>query len=188
MERANYKRFYALLFKPIADRLGPLDTETLMAILGFDFGGPVSLCTVGHSRERFVTYVSCELAVRDGQQSGKTGPYEVMMTCDDEDWARRILTRVGRMSFNSLFEHGHSIDLGEIVGAECPMQGLVVEEYARVPIDGRAYGILRIHGVTRPELEFAMMFGTNRLLDCLKRGGVYPRTSIHRRESVETGV
>jgi hypothetical protein len=61
-----------------------------------------------------------------------------------------------------------------------------VEEFARVTVDEQPYGILYFHGVTRSELEFAMEYGTDVLLERLRLAGVYPRTSIHRKESVET--
>jgi hypothetical protein len=184
----DYNRFYKQLFQPIEERIGPVDEASIMAIIGFDCGGPVTLCTVGYGREQFVTYVSCELSVRDEQHPAEFGRYEVMMTCDDEAWARKILTKIGQMTLEGVFEHGHTVDIAQIVGPDCPLQGLVVEEFARVTVDGRGYGILRFHGVTRSELEFAMESGTDELLERLGRAGIYPRTSIHRRESIETAV
>jgi hypothetical protein len=184
----DYQRFYKQLFQPIEERIGHVDEATIMGIVGFDCGGPVSLCTVGYRREQFVTYVTCELSVREEQQAAEAGRYEVMITCDEEAWARKILTKIGQMSLEGVFEHGHTVDIGQIVGPECPLQGLVVEEFTRVTIDGRGYGILRFHGVTRSELEFAMEFGTDELLERLRRAGIYPRTSIHRRESIETAA
>jgi hypothetical protein len=184
----DYQRFYKQLFQPIEARIGHVDEASIMAIIGFDCGGPVTLCTVGYGREQFVTYVTCELSVCDEQQPAEIGRYEVMMTCDDEAWARKILTKIGQMSLESVFGHGHTVDIGQMVGPDCPLQGLIVEEFARVTVDGRDYGILRFHGVTRSELEFAMESGANELLERLGRAGVYPRTSIHRRESVETAA
>jgi hypothetical protein len=184
----DYQRFYKQLFQPIEERIGHVDEASIMAIIGFDCGGPVTLCTVGYGREQFVTYVTCELSVCDEQQPAEIGRYEVMMTCDDEAWARKILTKIGQMSLESVFGHGHTVDIGQMVGPDCPLQGLIVEEFARVTVDGRDYGILRFHGVTRSELEFAMESGANELLERLGRAGVYPRTSIHRRESVETAA
>jgi hypothetical protein len=95
--RMDYQRFYKQLFQPIEERLGHVDEANIMAIMGFDCGGPVTLCTVGYGREQFVTYVTCELSVRDEQQPAEFGRYEVMMTCDDEAWARKILTKIGQM-------------------------------------------------------------------------------------------
>jgi hypothetical protein len=51
-------------------------------------------------------------------------------------------------------------------------------------VDGKPYGILYFHGVTRPELLFAMASGTDELLGRLRSAGIYPRTSIHRRDSI----
>jgi hypothetical protein len=182
----NYNRFYKQLFQPIEDRIGPVDVASIMAIIGFDWGGPVALCTIGYGREWFVTYVTCELSVRDEQQPAEFGRYEVMMTCDDEAWAHKILTKIGQMSMEAAFANGHTMDIGQVVGADCPLQGLVTEEFARVMVEGRGYGILRFHGVTRSELDFAMEFGADALLERLKQAGIYPRTSVHRKDSVET--
>jgi len=157
-----------------------------MAIIGFDSGGPVTLCTIGRGRESFVTYVTCELSVREQQIPADCGRYEATMTCDDQKWAHQILTQLGRMSFDSEFGHGHTLDLSPLVGETFPIQGLVVEEFARVEIEGATYGILYFHGVTRPELEFAMQAGVDALIKCLKKAGVYPNTSVHRTDSVET--
>jgi hypothetical protein len=184
----DYQRFYRQLFQPIEERIGHVDAASIMAIVGFDYGGQVTLCTVGRGREQFVTYVTCELSVREEQPPAEFGRYEVMMTCDDEAWARKILTKIGQMSLESVFEHGHTVDIGPIVGPDSPLQGLVVEEFARVAVDGCGYGLIRLHGATRPELEFAMEAGTDELLERLGRAGIYPRTSIHRRESVETAA
>ena len=184
----DYQRFYKQLFQPIEERIGPIDAATIMAIIGFDCGGPVSVCTVGRGCEAFVTYVTCELAVREEQKPTAFGRYEVMMTCDDEQWAHNILTKIGQMSLESAFGQGHTVDIGQVVGPDCPLQGLVAEEFIRVTIDGIGYGILRFHGITRSELTFARECGSEELFERLGRAGIFPRTSIHRRESVETAV
>ena len=184
----NYNRFYKQLFQPIEERIGRVDEASIMAIVGFDCGGPVTVCTVGRGREQFVTYVTCELSVRDEQRPAEFGRYEVMTTCDDERWAHKILTMLGQMSLERVFGHGHTIDISPVVDAGCPVQGLVVEEFARVTVDCQPYGILYFHGVTRSELEFAMASGADALLERLKLAGIYPRTSIHRKDSVKTAA
>jgi hypothetical protein len=180
----DYRPFYKQLFAPIEERIGPIDELTISAIIGFDCGGPVSLSTVGNGNEPFVTYITCELAVREEQKPSKAGRYEAMMTCDDESWARTMLTKIGQMSLDRAFGHGHTVDIGQVVESDFPLQGLVVEQFAHVLIDEAGYSILRFHGVTRPELEFGMEFGSDRLLERLKDAGIYPKTSIRRRESV----
>ena len=180
----NYHKFYKLLFRPIEKQIGPIDAKTIMAIVGFDCGGPVSVCTVGRGREQFVTYVTCELSVREEQKPAKFGRYEFMMTCDDKSWTHNMLTRLGQMSLEAAFGHGHTVDMSQVVKAGCPLQGLVVEEFARVQIDGNGYGILRIHGTTESELQFAKERGTDTLLEKFKRADIYPRTSTKRKQSV----
>lgn len=177
--------FYELLFRPIVERLGVLDDTTLIADLGFDDGGPLALCTIGEGRGAFVTYISCELAAREDQRPAEFGRYEIMMTCDDARWAYKILTNLGRMSLQSELGHGHTIDIGPMVGPKCAVQGLVTEEFARVTVEGQEYGFLYFHGVTRAELEFANEIGADELLERLRQAGVYPRTSLHRRKSIE---
>ena len=136
------------------------------------------------SRDQFTTYVTCELSVRDEQRPAEFGRYEVMMTCDDEKWAHKMLTKIGQMSLETAFADGHTIDIGPVVGANFPVQGLVAEEFDRVTVDGRGYGILYFHGVTRSELEFATVVGTDKLLQRLRQAGIYPRTNTRRKESV----
>jgi hypothetical protein len=182
----DYNRFYKGLFVPIEERVGPIDEMIIGAIIGFDCGGPIRLSTVGSGRQPFVMYVTCELAFRDEQRPSAAGRYEAMMMCDDEDWARNILTKVGQMSFDSAFGHGHTVDIGPVVAPDCRLQGLIVEEFACVSIDEASYALFQFHGVTRPELEFATEFDVDTLLNKLKDADIYPRTSIHRQDSVAT--
>src|SRR5687768_4790272 len=97
-------QFYARLYQPIEERIGHIDETTIAAIIGFDCGGPVRLSTVGYGREQFVTYITCELAAREEQHASEVGRYEATMTCDDEAWARKILTKIGQMSLESAFD------------------------------------------------------------------------------------
>lgn len=180
----GYQQFYKQLFQPIEERIGPVDEASIAAIIGFDCGGPVTVCTVGRGREEFVTYITCELSVREKQQPAECGRYEVMMTCDDQKWAHGILTHLGRMSMANAFGEGHTIDISSVVDAACPIQGLIAEEFTSIVIDRENYGILYFHGVTRPELEFALKAGADTLIARLKQAGIYPRTSISRKDSV----
>jgi hypothetical protein len=179
----NYHQFYETLFTPIEERIGPIDENTILAIIGYGAGGPVNLSTVGYGREPFVTYVTCELAVRGDQRPAECGRFELMMTCDDEAWARNVLTGIGEMSLELVLGHGHSVDIESLVGPDFPLQGLAIEEFARVSVEGSDFGILRLHGLTRPELDFAIEFGVDELIERLKSAHVYPRTSVRRTES-----
>lgn len=176
--------FYEELFAPIRERIGVIDQNTLIALMGFEYGGLLNFSTIGAGREPFVTYVSCELALRDGQKSDETSPYEVMMACNNKPWALDMLTRIGRMSFQSTFAHGHTIYISPVVDPKFTTRGLLVEEFAKVTIDQRPYRLLWFHGITQPELDFAREKGSTELLKLLQQAGVYPNTSLSR-ESIE---
>lgn len=175
--RMDYKGLYQQLFRPVKEQVGPLDRNTLASIIGFDAGGPLNLCTVGYGKGDFVTYVSCELAVHPQQVESNVGHYELMITCDDEDWVRSVLSELGRMSLSVQFNPGHTIDIKALVGTSCPTQGLVLEEFSRACIYGKPYGILRVVGVTRRELRLAVKEGAANALAKLHLSKCYPRTT-----------
>src|SRR5262245_7468527 len=93
----DYQEFYRQLFVPLEASIGPIDRDTIVAIIGFDGGGPLNFCTIGCERSGpCITYVSCELAVRDEQIPCEFGRYELLSTCDDEKWVRSIVSDIGR--------------------------------------------------------------------------------------------
>ena len=71
------------------------------------------------------------------------------------------------------------------VSADAPIQGVVFEQAFSAELMGERSGLLRCIGVTRPELEFAMRHRTPALVERLEHSHVYPRTMIHRKESIE---
>jgi len=180
--RSSEESFYVQLFAPLEKLVGPIDHDTLMAVVGFDAGGPLNFSTIGRGRGgRFVTYVSCELAVRPEQKPNESGRYELLISCDDEKWVRSIISGVGRMSMAEAFGHHHLLDLGPQVGDDEPIQGLVFEKVCDVVIGEKTFNILRCIGITRAEMEYAEGSGTAELIEKLKQAGVYPHTAIHRK-------
>jgi hypothetical protein len=179
------KAFYEALFAPLRAKLGPPDQHALGAIVGFDAGGPLAFRTFGSDASKAViTYVSCELAVRADQKPGALGRYELLASSSDRDWVRTILSDIGRMTLDVAFGDGHTMDIGGWVndgGLEPPLQGVLFVEECRTLIEGNAYGVLRVIGITRPEMEFARANGSARLLACLEEAGVYPDTATNRR-------
>jgi len=155
----NPRLFYRTLYEPLVAKLGPVDAETMFAIIGFGAGGPLNFCTFGRERgEPIGTYVSCELAFYEEQQPSSAGPYELLASCDNELWVRSILSDIGRISMEVSFDDGHTLDISERVndeGVRPPLQGVLFSEECRTRIEGRSYGVLRVVGITRPELEFA---------------------------------
>ena len=181
----DYRGFYRKLFAPIEAAVGRIDPETIHAIIGFDAGGPLDFCTIGaHQGGRFITYVSCELAVRAEQKPSTCGRYELMVSSDDERWVRSIVTRVGRMSLEDRLGHGHTLDIGACVEATDVIQGIVLETFCQAEIDGERYGILRCIGSARDEMQYARKHGSSSLLNKLQLAGVYPNTFNGRQSAI----
>lgn len=185
MNEDDYDAFYKQLFQPLESEIGPIDPDSIVAVIGFDAGGPLSFCTIGKtSGADFVTYVSCELAVRDDQLSASFGRYELLTLCNDERWVRSNITALGHASLEMRFGDGHTLDIGAWIEPDEPIQGLVFERVSTSRIDGKEFGVMRVIGITRPELEFAKHNGVSRLVDLLKEAHVYPRTESGRKSVV----
>jgi hypothetical protein len=125
-------RFYARLFAPAEKAYGKRHPLTLAAAVGFQAGGPLSLFTfTGKQPKGFVTYGTCELACYQGQQESSQGPFELLLTCNDERWARAVLTGAGALSFDAALDDGHSLDLGRGRPKPKALQGLLVHQGGR---------------------------------------------------------
>lgn len=173
------RELYDLIFAPVISSLGAFDSCCLTAIVGFWAGGPISLQTIGRERnEPFVTYVTCELAVREDQMPSDVGHYELLITCDDENWAWTILTKVGQMTTETAFGSGHTLDIGPWVGEDDRLQGLAFEELCRSVVGEDNYAVFRLHSLTRDELDTAGQFGVTDVLERRKRDGAYPMTHV----------
>lgn len=177
----DYNKFYAKLFAPLAAQIGPLDPEGIFHLMGFDGGGPLNFSTIGRGRDGpLTTYISCELAVREEQVPSDFGRYEFVCSCDDENWVRRNVSNLGRMSLQTAFGHGHTVDIGRVAGQDASIQGVLLQSECRLQIDGESYAILRVIGITRAEMEFKRSEGSDALVEALKLLDVYPHTLVHR--------
>jgi Suppressor of fused protein (SUFU) len=173
-------------FRVMDERVGPFDRPFQFRVFPFDAGGALNLLTVGAGRgEPLVTYVSWDLLGHEQQKRGSFGRYELLATCDDEQWCSDVLTKIGRLGLEELFEPGDTLDIGQWVSVDAPIQGVVFEEAFCAELQGERCGLLRCIGVTRAELEFAMRHSTPALVERLERAHVYPHTMVHRKESVE---
>lgn len=181
----EYREFYEKLFVPLEQQLGPVDPMTIVAIVGFDAGGPLSFCTFspGNAPD-CITYVSCELAVREEQLPSEFGRYELLATCDDEMWVRSVISEIGRMSLDIAFGDSHTLDISPWVGDDAAIQGVVFEKVASVNIEGEPFGVLRVVGVSRAELEHAQEHGVEALVAHLQAVKQYPCTRVQRESTL----
>ena len=180
----DYSSFYKNLYSPLVRSIGTIDPKTIVAIIGFDCGGPLNFCTIGAENSTgLITYISCELALNKSQKPNSSGRYEFLTTCNDERWARRILTEMGRMSCRGAFDDNHTVDFGPLVEPDDVIQGAIMKVECKTVIDEKVYGIIRCIGITRPELSYALKNGRKELISLLERTEFYPAT-ITNRESV----
>lgn len=180
----DYDAFYSELYKPLESSIGPIDAKTLVAIIGFDAGGPLNFCTIGYAGEtELATYVSCELAVRPEQKPASFGRYELLTTCDSMQWVRSTITALGHATMELKLGHRHTLDISIWVDDDAKFQGLLLERESTAKFDRKKYGVMRVIGLTRAELDFAVKKGVPQLITKLKKADVYPNTLMER-ESV----
>ena len=179
---------YRQLYAPLLAELGPLDAATPHALDPFDPLEELTLSRFERRHERFVTYISSGLALRPEQKRSTLGRFELLVTCDDEGWAREVLTDIARMTFDVRFDGGQTFDLSSWAFETDTLQGVIFEQACKVRIDHEAFGVLRCIGVTRRELAYARGHSSQELLAALRRKGVYPRTDRRRRSVVEAGA
>ena len=179
------KEFFCL----IDERIGPFDRPFRFRPFPFDAGGALNFLTIGSGQsELFFTYVSWDLFGHEKQKHGKIGRYELLATCNDEKWCLDILTNIGHLTLQEIFDPDDTLDIGPWVGVDAPIQGVIFEDAFSTQLKNERCGLLRCIGVTRPELEFAMKHDVPSLVECLKRAEIYPRTIVNRNSSAELSL
>jgi hypothetical protein len=177
----DYDDFYRRLFAPIVAIAGPEDPATLTSIVGFSAGGPVSLSSFrGKSDPGCVTYATCELSQYTEQGTDASPHFELFITTNEEEFASALLTGLGALSLEASLGHHHTVDTSDIVPAESNIAGVVLEEFARVDVDGEPYALLRCIGLTGAELAQVRRRGATHVLGLLTGAGIYPRTPVPR--------
>jgi len=180
-EITDFSAFFAQLFRPVSAALGPFDRAQLTPQVPFSEGGPVNIATVGRDRRaQFVTYVTCELSCYCNQRPSPVGPFEILLTANDQGWAQTVLSALGRLSFDDELDQGHSVNVGRLLGPTASLQAVIFERFSTSKIGNRHYSILRAIGITRPEMEWCLRFSPVALVKRLKQFGLYPNSDVRR--------
>jgi hypothetical protein len=80
------------------------------------------------------------------------------------------------MSLDSSFGSGHTVDIGDVVGPDAAIQGVLFQKESCATIDGESSAIFRIIGITREEMEYKIAEGSDGLVAALRAAAVYPHT------------
>ena len=72
------------------------------------------------------------------------------------------------------------MDIDAATPPDSRIKAFVFDTYASFSLFGQENELRLCIGITKPELEFKHQHGAERLLDLLKRHGVYPFTDLER--------
>ena len=135
----SYEQHYKALFAPLEKEFGDLDSETIMAIVGFSVGGPINLCQRAEAR----LLVTCELSVYDKQKASTDGiNFELFSKDDfDEKTARAVFTAIGSLSMEAQLGDGHTVD---VTVAETGVDIVRLEMFSTTIVEGRKFGLYRV--------------------------------------------
>ncbi|MES2640144.1 MAG: suppressor of fused domain protein [Myxococcota bacterium] len=124
-----------------------------------------------------ITYVTCGLTHPGFPQRYGAVPFELAMhTREPQDWAPKLLSRVGPHSAGARFAPYGTLPLGD---ATTRLGGLLFaphEPRATFDVSGEPFFLLRCVGITPDELAACHTAGAPSVLCALERGGSYPFT------------
>ena len=138
----DYEKFYGILFKPLEDKYGPLDKETIMSIVGFEAGGPVSLS----QKASIILYVTCELAAYPEQKPSSEGlRYELFSVGDSsDDWCRKVFSALGNLSFNAELGDQHTVDISGVIEGPDAVDTVKLNLFCTADYEGKKYGLYEV--------------------------------------------
>jgi hypothetical protein len=127
------------------------------------------------------TYVTADLT---GMPGDCFAEYELMI-CHraPSDWGPDAISRLAQYTMRTHIFAGETMDIEDEGLKDSPIKALIFDTYAKFALYGRECELRLCLGITKEELKFKMEQGSAKLLDRLKRHGVYPYTDFER-ESV----
>jgi hypothetical protein len=102
------------------------------------------------------------------------------------DWAPHVISRLAPYSQQAYIAAGETMDIDEATPKDSLIKALLFDTYATFELYGRQYELRLCLGITKAELQFKMEHGPQRLMELLRREGVYPYTDL-KRESIRLG-
>ncbi len=157
--------------------LGPSDDQVFHAPVPFVLGGQADVVAFFQHLSG-VVYVTAELT---GKPNACYSDYELMI-CHrlPYDWGPNIMSQLAPYTQQALIGAGETMDIDTATPADSKIKALLFDTYATFTLFGRACELRLCIGITKPELDFKMQNGPERLLDLLKRHGAYPFTDLDR--------
>jgi hypothetical protein len=161
----------------LASVLGPGDGIVFHALHPFVLGGNADVLAF-HQHLPGAVYVTTELT---GKPGGCYADYELMI-CHRarSDWGPNVISRLAPYTQQAYIATGETMDIDGATPKESRIKAFVFDTYATFTLFSQEFELRLCLGITKHELEFKMGHGAVKLLDLLKRHGVYPYTDLER--------
>jgi hypothetical protein len=178
----DYHKLYDKFVSILERRLGPKEDAVIHAIIGFEFGGPPDVLLFKHIRDISGTfYVTSDLLFSEHQPKNSLGRYEVAICLPEErQWAEHILFKLSQATLVETFDVGHTVDITAWVEDGCVIKGLLLTKLVSFRFSGQQFGALLCIGITRAELDYALEYGSQKLLSLLESEMKFPCTDLSR--------
>jgi Suppressor of fused protein (SUFU) len=167
----------------IAQVLGSGHDDVYHASHPFVLGGQADVMAFYHHLQGAV-YVTAELT---GKPDASYADYELMICQRSrEDWGPNVISRLAPYTQEAYIDAGESMDIDEATPPESQIKAFLFDTYGTFTLFGQDNELRLCIGITKPELQFKLKHGPEKLLNLLKRHGVYPFTDLER-DSVPLG-
>jgi hypothetical protein len=160
----------------LAQALGSGHDDVYHAPHAFSLGGQAEVMAFRRHLQG-VVYVTAELT---GKPDASYADYELMICHrSDQDWGPNAISRLAAYTQEAYIAAGESMDI-EGTPSDSQIKALLFDTYGTFTLFGQVNETRLCIGITKPELEFKMQYGAEKLMELLKRHGVYPFTDLER--------
>lgn len=114
--------------------------------------------------------------------------YELMIChrSPEEDWGPNVISRLAPCTQEAYIGAGESMDIDQATPPESRIKAFLFATYGTFRRFGQDNELRLCIGITKPELQYKLKHGPEKLMELLERHGVYPFTDLER-DSVPLG-
>ena len=161
----------------LAQVLGSGHDNVFHAPHPFELGGQADVMAFFHHVPGAV-YVTAELS---GKTKACYADYELMICHrSPDDWGPNIISRLAPYTQQAYIAAGETMDIDTATPLDSRIKAFIFDTYSAFTLFGQKFDLRLCLGITKPELQFKMQHGADRLLILLKHHGAYPFTDLER--------
>lgn len=176
-DQDDWQEIWSARTAALEDVLGPSLDSVYHAPIPFALGGTADVMIFDHHLEGMV-YVTAELT---GKPDADYEDYELMI-CHrtPNDWGPKVISQLAAYTKQAYIGAGQSMDIDSATPPQSRIKAFLFDTYASFTLFGQENELRLCIGITKPELEFLMEHGPERLIGILKQHEVYPFTDLDR--------